>query len=668
MVPFRSLLYCLASFAAVVQGSVTVYYQIGQEPLATTTAAGAVFTGLPAYDTRILNPPDLPNPMPAPAFTIQLQNGGTPGASILQGTFFGFSIEMSVANQVLGKNSSLIEVPFLNLISNLVQRSGHVRIRVGGNTQETAVLVDSLPNGRMIAKDNDNTSNPTKTPPVDFTTDLLYMMRNISELVNVRWFLGIPFFDTTNWRLEIVEKGQQILGDHLLGFQAGNEPDYYIRHGHRPATYNPYDYFGEIGDLINVIASNPNIPNKDCLIGPGIAAGEWTPESVWNTGFVDSYSQQLAYLAVEHYPLDNCFSRYGTGTYRDPQANFINYLTHDAGKGIVATFLNTTAYAQTKGKEVIMFETNSASCGGLPGISNSFGGALWGLDYALQMAHSNFSGALFHIGGQSVYYNPFTPPPTNETGYHKWSVGAIYYSALIMAEALGSSNGSQVMDLQANFGNTWTPAYAIYENGDPVRVALFNFMTDAPGSTAADYVATISIAGIGGGSATPSSVKVKYFRAESVGYRGRNMTWAGQTFGDFFESDGRLMGTEDVKTVQCDTVVMTCAISVPAPAFALVFLTDSAFTATGDHSAGYGNGKGELGASIETFPTTVHTKMLNTATVERAILATSNGMINDFGSTSRGSSSGVVGWKEILPSVALLTSLVVGAMVILGRF
>ena len=55
-----------------------------------------------------------------------------------------------------------------------------------------------------------------------------------------------------------------------------------------------------------------------------------------------------------------------------------------------------------------MFETNSASCGGFAGISDSFGDALWGLDYAMQMAYSNFSAALFHVGGQSVFYNPFT--------------------------------------------------------------------------------------------------------------------------------------------------------------------------------------------------------------------------------------------------------------------
>lgn len=44
-------------------------------------------------------------------------------------------------------------------------------------------------------------------------------------------FVGIPFNDT-NWRLEIAEYGQQILGNNLLGLQAGNEPDFYATYAH----------------------------------------------------------------------------------------------------------------------------------------------------------------------------------------------------------------------------------------------------------------------------------------------------------------------------------------------------------------------------------------------------------------------------------------------------
>lgn len=55
---------------------------------------------------------------------------------------------------------SFINVPFLNLIALITERAGRINIRVGGNTQETAVLVDSLPGGVAIAKDKGVTSNP----------------------------------------------------------------------------------------------------------------------------------------------------------------------------------------------------------------------------------------------------------------------------------------------------------------------------------------------------------------------------------------------------------------------------------------------------------------------------------------------------------------------------
>ena len=46
--------------------------------------------------------------------------------------------------------------------------------------------------------------------------------------------LGIPFNDTTNFRLAIAEKGQAILGPYLKGLQVGNEPDLYAKHFRRP--------------------------------------------------------------------------------------------------------------------------------------------------------------------------------------------------------------------------------------------------------------------------------------------------------------------------------------------------------------------------------------------------------------------------------------------------
>ena len=58
--------------------------------------------------------------------------------------------------------SSFIQVPFLNLLATVADRAGRVRIRVGGNTQETATLVDSLPDNEMIAKDKTDATNPVR--------------------------------------------------------------------------------------------------------------------------------------------------------------------------------------------------------------------------------------------------------------------------------------------------------------------------------------------------------------------------------------------------------------------------------------------------------------------------------------------------------------------------
>jgi hypothetical protein len=53
-------------------------------------------------------------------------------------------------------------VPFLNLMANIKERAGAIHIRVGGNTQETASMVDSLPNGEILSKDNADTNNPVR--------------------------------------------------------------------------------------------------------------------------------------------------------------------------------------------------------------------------------------------------------------------------------------------------------------------------------------------------------------------------------------------------------------------------------------------------------------------------------------------------------------------------
>lgn len=98
----------------------------------------------------------------------------------------------------------------------------------------------------------------------------------------------------------------------------------------------------------------------------------------------------------------------------------------------------------------------------------------------------------------------FPAPMTNQSTYREWTVGPVFYSVVAVSEAFGRSGKSQIIDLQANGGNIYTPGYAIYDNRNLDKVALFNYITDPSG--ASKYTATISMPG----GSVPAQVSVKY--------------------------------------------------------------------------------------------------------------------------------------------------------------
>ncbi|KAG5351031.1 hypothetical protein C0989_008226 [Termitomyces sp. Mn162] len=663
---FRAVLCGLLATNA--KAAVTIY---GQTPIAHTFGLGVTATAtatngqppptqslLPAYDETILQPP-LPPDDQALTFTLSLpqSNASVPGISIMQhGSFYGFSIEMSVVTQLMGKNTSYLQVPFLNLLGLIQQRAGGTHIRIGGNTQDFAYRVDHIDNGHATDKNRTDSKNPTFTPAVLYTDELFYMVANISSHLNVGWYFGIPFNDT-NWRLAIAERAQSILGDRLYGLQAGNEPDYYLGHGHRVEPYDVTEYTNEFASLVEAIQNNPNVPIKNMLIGPSLASGPWSPDRLWPTGYLDKFKDVLKIIAMEHYPTNNCFARFGLGSPVDPQKMFPNFLNHNAGINLIQQYLDTSARAQALGKPFIMFETNSATCGGLPGLSDSFGAALWAVDYGLTMAAANFSGALLHVGGQNVYYNVSCPrevdnilissaPPTNQSSFHQWTVGAIYYSVLVVAEVFGKSNVSQIVDTSNN--GIYNPSYAVYDAGALSKVVLINYIDDASG--AHDITGTITM----NDGQVPSQVYVKYLLASSVSVK-TNITWAGQTLGNKYQVDGRFKGDLDIVKIQCDQGANQCRIPLRAPSLAVVFFTDPS-AASGSEPA-------------PTFATTVVTKSVNTATIDPLILATSNGHSGKdrlwLGSTSPGSSNTGHGSGAFLPRISLLFALVAGTSMFL---
>jgi hypothetical protein len=84
------------------------------------------------------------------------------------------------------------------------------------------------------------------------------------------------------------------------------------------------------------------------------------------------------------------------------------------------------------------------------------------------------------------------------------------------------------------------------------------------------------------------------------------------------------MGQQDIQPVACNNG--SCSVKVPASLFALVFLSDKSLSDS------------DNGAS-QTLSTSIQTNTENTATVDPAVLATSNGLkgiSKHGGTTSKG--------------------------------
>jgi hypothetical protein len=159
------------------------------------------------------------------------------------------------------------------------------------------------------------------------------------------------------------------LGPYLAAVEIGNEPDAYGRHGLRELPWIAQGYEEEVSNYREAIAAlTPGVPiaGPD-VTGPGIFV-EW--------GESEALAQQPALLTGHHYPL---------GCAQTP-APSIERLLSIADRAREAHSLTTfLSVSRVHSIPLRIDEANSVSCGGVPGISNTFASALWATGYITQV-------------------------------------------------------------------------------------------------------------------------------------------------------------------------------------------------------------------------------------------------------------------------------------------
>ena len=236
----------------------------------------------------------------------------------------------------------------------------------------------------------------------------------------------------------------QIVGPKLLAFQFGNEPDGF-RVDIRKSDYNAVDYIAEWREFLNALRTRvPGAP----LAGPDIAF-----DASWLAPFIRSFGSEVVFLTC-HY--------YSEGPASSPGVTMERML--GSGEALAKIIDSVAGYTAGSGLKVRMAESNSVYEGGKPGISDTLGAALWGVDVMFTLAEARWLGINFHGGGSGPY------SPIVQTAGGAFEPKPLYYAMLLFAYA---GRGSLV-PIHTRGMRPWLRAFAVRGAGGQHRVILVN--------------------------------------------------------------------------------------------------------------------------------------------------------------------------------------------------
>ncbi|KAF7624863.1 hypothetical protein F9C07_2154790 [Aspergillus flavus] len=219
-------------------------------------------------------------------------------------------------------------------------------------------------------------------------------------------------------------------------------------------------------------------------------------------------------------------------------ADLAGLMSHSGIASQIQPFASEASAAAAKGKAHIFGETNSATQGG-GGISPTYGAGLWILDYVMQT---------LLMGTQALYFHQGTIGNCPYCWWGRYNMGAPYYGAYFATMALANADQIAPLDDQT----TPYAAYAIYQDGAPSRILLYNSEYYTNGTRPSQ---TFTVNGL-----TSSSVIAKRLTAPYSTSRvdqGQVPTVAGQTFAN------------ETCVIQGDEVIETSTVSSGSATFTL---------------------------------------------------------------------------------------------------
>lgn len=316
-------------------------------------------------------------------------------------------------------NSSLMAT-LLHGISNLTGKA--TPIRIGGTTSDQTYIVDSLP-GNVTSLERTKPSTQFNITASWFSTFADYF----PEGTEVIYCLNLAD-NSSNWAntQEQASAVWDALGEKLVMFELGNEIDHYIDKGWRSESWGVAEYITQFNNLTASIKdaswyaeAGDSAPKFQAAV---FADPPWVPDqqdeiddfdivNLTRGGLVDAEHEVVETYSVHLYPQSTCDTERWLRMRLDLLSNHTTLWLN------VSQFVPQVAAADAANTSLVFGETNSVSCGGRSGISDTFGAALWAVDYVLMAASIGMPKVYFHLGAQSQYsaFTPWSYELNNET-------------------------------------------------------------------------------------------------------------------------------------------------------------------------------------------------------------------------------------------------------------
>ena len=330
-------------------------------------------------------------------------NRAHPGAAVPQG-FIGLSFEMSALAQIARYSDR-------GDLATMLRSLGPGVLRFGGVSADTRIAWTD-----------------TVTPRPSWATNVVDVddFRELAGLASASgWHIvltvGFVHFEPTAAAREVAA-AKAALGESLVGIEIGNEPNSYAQHAMRVEPWDFAHYASEVAAYRGAIeAAAPGIP----LYGPDVS-GSSAFES-WGPG--EAVVEQPAMLTGHHYPL---------GCEQRPPPSITRLLSPQIRSKEVGSLRRYTTLSRAANLPFRLDETNSVSCGGVAGISNTFASALWAAGFLPEVMASGAVGVNMH--GNPTNCKGYSP--VCALGPQELSTGSLlaqpeWYSLLIARELIG---------------------------------------------------------------------------------------------------------------------------------------------------------------------------------------------------------------------------------------